>query len=51
VLKGKEICYYKQYRDKDVRGKINCCNATVTKANSNEEELPFAFYIDTPKDR
>jgi hypothetical protein len=51
VLRGKEICYFKQYRDKEVRGRINCCNATVTRAENHHEDLPFAFYIDTPKDR
>lgn len=51
VLKGKDIYYYKQYRDKDVRGKINCSQALVVRAENRKDELPFAFYIHTPQDR
>lgn len=51
VLKGKDIFYYKQYRDKDVRGKINCAQATVIRAENRKDELPFAFYVHTPRDR
>ena len=51
VLKGKDICYYKQYRDKEVKGRINCLEAVVVKAENSQNNLPFAFYIHTPHDK
>jgi hypothetical protein len=51
VLRGKDIFYYKQYRDKEIRGKINCLEAIVIKAENYQNNLPFAFYIHTPQDK
>jgi hypothetical protein len=51
VLRGTGICYYKQYRDKEMRGRINCQQATVVRAENYQNNLPFAFYIHTPLDR
>jgi hypothetical protein len=51
VLRGKTIYYYRQYRDKHVRGTINCDGATVEVAVKKAESVPFSFYVHTPKDK
>ena len=51
VLRGKVIYFYKQYRDKSVRGTINCDRASVEIAVSKMESMPFSFYIHTPHDK
>ena len=51
VLRGKVIYFYKQYRDKSVRGTINCDRAIVEVAVKKIDSMPFAFYIHTPNDK
>jgi hypothetical protein len=51
VLRGRQILFYKNYTDRNIRGIINIQEATLEIAEDKRRSLPFAFYLFTPRDR
>jgi hypothetical protein len=51
VLRGRQILFYRNYTDRNIRGIINIQDATVEIAEDKKRNLPFGFYLNTPCDR